>query len=190
MLTFARTGNEDVLLSGLGSDVLLDTEAVFVTCAAVSTVSTNSAVVVFPSSPGRTLIVQLMVPAPPGAGVVQLKAGPLFCDQLTKVLPEGTESVRVTLAASFGPALRTTMPKVVPPPDTATETSADGAVVVIAVVRLAVLLEVFGSVSSAARLALLGSVVCCETPVLTGKVNVNTGGGPPGKAGVRAVHAS
>src|SRR4051794_58086 len=93
-LTALKAGNEEVLLSGCGSAVLLDTDAVFVTCADVVSVSTNSAVVIFPSSPGMRPIVQLMVPVAPGEGVPQLKAGPLFCDQLTKVLPEGTASVR------------------------------------------------------------------------------------------------
>ena len=47
---------------------------------------------------GRFAMVQLIVPLPaPTEGVTQVKAGPEFCTSETKVVPAGTESIKVTL---------------------------------------------------------------------------------------------
>src|SRR4051812_41810697 len=107
IVSLAAEGNVDVLFSGRGSAVALETVAVLVTCADVFTASSNAALKLFPSTPGKVAIVQEMVPLPPSAGVVQLKSGPDVCVHPAKVLPDGTASVSVTLAASFGPAFAT-----------------------------------------------------------------------------------
>src|SRR3954466_13784705 len=103
MVRWADGGNDEVLLSVCGSSVLLETATLFVTCAEVFSVSSNSAVTGAPSTPGKRLVVQLMLPVLPAAGLMQLSGGPLICIQSAKVLPEGTASVSVTPAASFGP---------------------------------------------------------------------------------------
>ncbi|MND04600.1 hypothetical protein D3C83_249550 [compost metagenome] len=50
-------------------------------------------------------IVQLIVPAAPTAGVVQVNAGPAVCAVETNVVHAGGGSARVTVWASLGPAL-------------------------------------------------------------------------------------
>src|SRR5256885_203551 len=50
---------------------------------------------------------QVIVPGPPTAGVVQVNGGPFCCDAETKVMFAGTVSVSVTFAAAEGPAFAT-----------------------------------------------------------------------------------
>jgi len=175
MVSFAEGGKAEVLLSVCGSRVVLETVTLFVTWAEVFSVSVNSAVMVAPSTPGKRLLVQVMVPVPPGAGLLQLKRGPLVCVQSAKVLPEGTVSVSVTPAASFGPLLRTTTSNEAPPPVVETETSADGACEVTVVVRLNELFDGKGSASSADSVTVFVSIVPAATPLLTRNVKRNTG---------------
>src|SRR5438445_2588491 len=136
MVSLEDEGKVEVLLSGCGSLVVLETLAVLVTCDDVLSVSSNSARMLCPATPGRMPMVQEMVPLPPAAGVVQLNCGPAVCVHPAKVLPDGTASVSVTPAASFGPALATMTLNVSPPPFVATETSADADCEVTVVERL------------------------------------------------------
>lgn len=69
IVSTAATGKDEVLLSERGSGVELDTATLLVTWSVVSRVSSKSAVIVVPSRPGNTPVVQLIVPAPPGGGV-------------------------------------------------------------------------------------------------------------------------
>jgi hypothetical protein len=175
MVSLAAEVNVEVLLSGRGSAVALETEAVLVTCETMLSVSSNAALMLCPAILGRTPIMQEMVPLPPGAGVVQLNCGPDDCVHPAKLLPDGTASVSVTLAASFGPAFATVMMNVSPPPVTATETSADAACDVTVVERLPLLLAEFGSVSSAEIVAVFVSTVPAATPLLMRNVKRNVG---------------
>src|SRR6266851_5087794 len=54
-------------------------------------------------------MVQLSVPVPPGAGLVQEKAGPAVCVIETNVVFAGVASLSETLWASLGPAFATLM---------------------------------------------------------------------------------
>src|SRR5258706_12018305 len=175
MLNASSTGKDEVLLSGRGSGVVLDAVTLFVTCAAVLSVKSNTAFVICVSKPGRTPMVQVIVPVPPEGGVLQLKVGPLVCSQAKKVLPDGTVSVSVTAAASFGPLLRTVTVNSEPPPKVATDMSAAVVCDAMVVVRLAVLLAEMGSLSSPDNVAVLVSTVPAATPLLTRKVSRNAG---------------
>ena len=52
---------------------------------------------------------QETVPVPPGAGLVQMNAGPVGCDSETNVVFGGSVSAIVTLVASDGPLFFTVM---------------------------------------------------------------------------------
>src|SRR5438270_343452 len=154
IVSFADDGKVEVLLSERGSAVELETVAVFVTCENVLSARSKTALMLFPSTPGKMPIVQVMVPMPPVAGVVQSKCGPDVCVHAAKVLPAGTESVSVRPAASLGPALATVMTDVSPPAEAALvepstesmERSADAVdVAAIPVAAVLELSEVFGS---------------------------------------------
>src|SRR5438270_8744711 len=175
IVSFADDGKVEVLLSERGSAVELETVAVFVTCENVLSARSKTALMLFPSTPGKMPIVQVMVPMPPGAGVAQSKCGPDVCVHAAKVLPAGMESVSVTPAASLGPALATVTMNVSPPPDVATETSADAACEVTVVERLPLLLAEFGSASSAEMVAVFVRTVPAPTPLLIRNVKRNVG---------------
>ncbi len=53
------------------------------------------------------VIVQVVVPVSPSFGLVQLKTGPSNCPKEWNVVLAGTSSVKLTAAASLGPALVT-----------------------------------------------------------------------------------
>src|SRR3954468_24376474 len=175
IVSLAAEGKVEVLLSGRGSAVELETEAVLVTCETLFTVSSNAALMLCPGMPGRMPMVQEMVPLPPGAGVVQLNCGPDVCVNPAKLLPDGTASVSVTLAASFGPVFATVTTNVSSLWVTATETSADAACEVTVVERLLLLLAELGSVSSAEIVAVFVSTVPAATPLLMRNVKRNVG---------------
>jgi hypothetical protein len=100
-----------VLLPELLSGVLLETLAVFVILEPVAvpelTFTTKLKVAVAPAA--RVALVQVTVPVPPAAGVVQVKVGPAVWVSDTKVVFVGMGSLSWTLCASDGPALLTVM---------------------------------------------------------------------------------
>ncbi len=65
----------------------------------VFTMSWNVAV----AAAGRAAMLHVIVPVPPSAGIVHVKAGPFVCAEETNVVCAGTASVSTTLAASEGP---------------------------------------------------------------------------------------
>jgi hypothetical protein len=81
--------------------------AVFVTVlpagAPLCSVSVKAAVAPFTNVP----MVQVIVPVPFGAGVVQLNAGPLVCVSDANVVFAGMTSVSETVSASVGPLFTT-----------------------------------------------------------------------------------
>lgn len=95
------------LFSSFGSNVALETVAMLVknvlggVAGSVWNVNVNVAVVLVAS----VAIVQFTLPAPPIAGVVQLKAGPEFCVADTNVMPAGSGSSSTAVMAASGPPL-------------------------------------------------------------------------------------
>src|SRR5205823_3546612 len=94
---------DDVLLTAFGSVLDAVMLAVFVMAAPTApglmwTVIENVAEV-----RASDAIVQVTMPLPPTAGVVQEKIGPVDCDAETNVVFAGTASVSETLAAFDGP---------------------------------------------------------------------------------------
>src|ERR1700742_4912591 len=94
---------------GFGSTEPLETFAVFVmttplpSAASLCTTSVNTAVSPFASAAS----LQVTVPVPPTAGVVQVNVGPPDCVMETNVVFVGTTSVSTTFDASFGPPFET-----------------------------------------------------------------------------------
>lgn len=89
-----------LLLEGTGSEASLLPETVFVTMpdgAVTFTTSVNDAVAAF----AIDAVVQVIVPVPPIAGVVQLKPAGEEIDW--NVVPDGTSSVILAFAAESGP---------------------------------------------------------------------------------------
>ena len=97
---------DEVLFAGFGSLVAEVTLAVLTTLpvgADGERRTTNEKAAVPPvASEG---IVQVIVPLAPTAGVVQVKAGPLVCDDDTNVVLAGVVSVNDTVLAALGPLL-------------------------------------------------------------------------------------
>jgi len=70
MVSFAFDGKVEVLLSVRGSAVVLVTVAVFVVAPDALSVSSKTALMLFPSTPGKLAIVQEMLPLPPTRSAV------------------------------------------------------------------------------------------------------------------------
>ena len=105
-VSFAEEGNVEVLLSGRGSVVELETVAVFVTCAEV--LSASSKIGADRSSlrrRERCRSCRRSFRFRRAAGVLQMNCGPDVCVHDANVLPDGMASVSVTPAASLGPAV-------------------------------------------------------------------------------------
>ena len=96
-----------LLFPGTGSVVVLVTVTVLlrtVPSAVVASTFTMS-VNVTDIPAGSVAMLQLTVPVPPTAGVLQVKAGPPFWASETKVVFAGIGSLTETLWAALGPAL-------------------------------------------------------------------------------------
>ena len=96
-------------LAAFGSLVAAETVAVLLMTVPAATLAPTwtMSVKVWVAPAARLAIVQVTVPLPPTAGVVQLK--PAGAVSETKVVPAGRVSVRLTLWAALGPALATVM---------------------------------------------------------------------------------
>lgn len=95
---------EGVLPDGFGSEVVLETFAVFVITVPVATPAPMCRVIEKVAEPtGNKPIVQVIVPVPPAAGVLQENVGPAVCDSETNVVLAGTASVSETAVAADGP---------------------------------------------------------------------------------------
>ena len=94
------------LFAGLGSVVVEETDAVLVMTVPPAVAPSTATTSVNDALPAIMLaFVQEIEPVAPTAGVVQLH--PPGDDSTTNVVFAGTESVSVTFAAAFGPALLT-----------------------------------------------------------------------------------
>src|SRR6266496_4291643 len=100
-----------LLLPGVGSLVVDDAEAVFVSVVLFTTFAPTfkTSVKVAEEPEASVPIVQFTEPLAPTAGFVQLNAGPVFCASETNVVPAGSVSLSVTLCASLGPLFVTLM---------------------------------------------------------------------------------
>ena len=97
---------EGVLPEGFGSAVVLETFAVFVMIVPVAVPAAMCRVMENVAEPtGNKPIVQLIVPVPPTAGLLQENAGPVVCVSETKVVLAGVLSVSETAEAADGPLL-------------------------------------------------------------------------------------
>jgi hypothetical protein len=97
----------EVLSALVGSLVLLVTLAVLLMLELLASLdrawTTRVKVALAPEA--KLTMLPLTVPVPPGDGLLKRKPGPPVWDSETKVVPEGTTSVRLTFCASEGPAL-------------------------------------------------------------------------------------
>jgi hypothetical protein len=132
-----------LLLPADGSVVPLVTVAVFVIVPDVLAETWTTREIVADAPEASVAAVQLTVPAAPTAGVVHVNAGPAIWVDETKVVPAGSRSESVTVAAALGPALATVIvyARLVPGVTVAgavfvTETSAETLTVVVAVAEL------------------------------------------------------
>jgi hypothetical protein len=92
-----------VLFAAFGSVVVVVTLAVFAIGVGFTVVGAKTRLNVADAAAGSEAIEQEIVPVPPAAGVVHVNVGPDVCDSLTNVVPAGTASVMLTVAASLGP---------------------------------------------------------------------------------------
>jgi hypothetical protein len=97
------------LLPPAGSVEPLLTLAVLASTVPIATAaSTDTVKVKLALAPGAMeASVQVTVPVPPGAGVVQVKAGPPSCCSETNRVPAGSGSTSCTALATEGPAFAT-----------------------------------------------------------------------------------
>jgi hypothetical protein len=124
-----------------GSTLVVDTVAVFVIAVPMAvpegTWTTSVKVALAPFA--KEASEHVTVPVPPTAGLEHVNAGPVFCASETNVVPEGTVSVSVALAAASGPPFATLIEyemsafaSVVAGPDFVTDMSAPPATSVVA----------------------------------------------------------
>ena len=97
------------LLAGLGSLVVLETDAVLLIVVPSGTLeltfTTSVKVAVAPAA--RLAMLQLTAPVPPTIGVVHVNVGPEFWVNERNVVLAGIVSLSPTLTASLGPGLET-----------------------------------------------------------------------------------